>query len=212
VIGATPSAIAGVLQVGDVALQLVGQIFEQRHAPKGFAGLASGVLELARKLVVSRVKRRTGLAKRNQGQRRSGSRRPRSGPARDAQRGECIGEHEATLSVGVDDLHRLTVERRENVRGPVRRSRPACSRRADDAVDLDIGTYFGNGGHQASTAAAPAMSLFISPMPGAGLMHKPPESNVRPLPTKHSFFFSFARHVGQVNEARLVFRYPGPTA
>ena len=36
----------------------------------------------------------------------------------------------------------------------------------------------------AATAAAPAMSDFIVTMPVAGLMHRPPESNVMPLPTK----------------------------
>ena len=35
----------------------------------------------------------------------------------------------------------------------------------------------------AATAAAPAMSDFISHMPCAGLIDKPPESNVMPLPT-----------------------------
>ena len=34
-----------------------------------------------------------------------------------------------------------------------------------------------------TTAAAPAMSLFISCMPWAGLMVRPPESKVMPLPT-----------------------------
>jgi hypothetical protein len=34
-----------------------------------------------------------------------------------------------------------------------------------------------------STAAAPAMSLFIDSMPLAGLIERPPESNVMPLPT-----------------------------
>ena len=36
----------------------------------------------------------------------------------------------------------------------------------------------------AATAAAPAMSDFIVTMPVAGLMHRPPESNVMPLPTR----------------------------
>ncbi len=35
-----------------------------------------------------------------------------------------------------------------------------------------------------ATAAAPAMSHFIVSMPFAGLMQRPPESNVMPLPTK----------------------------
>jgi hypothetical protein len=35
----------------------------------------------------------------------------------------------------------------------------------------------------ASTAAAPAMSVFIRCMFNAGLIDKPPESNVMPLPT-----------------------------
>ncbi len=34
------------------------------------------------------------------------------------------------------------------------------------------------------TAAAPAMSHFIVPMPCAGLIDRPPESNVMPLPTR----------------------------
>ena len=35
----------------------------------------------------------------------------------------------------------------------------------------------------AITAAAPAMSLFISIIESAGLIERPPESNVMPLPT-----------------------------
>ncbi len=35
-----------------------------------------------------------------------------------------------------------------------------------------------------STAAEPAMSLFMAPMPSAGLMEMPPESKVSPLPTR----------------------------
>ena len=35
-----------------------------------------------------------------------------------------------------------------------------------------------------ATAAAPAMSHFIVSIPLAGLMHRPPESKVMPLPTK----------------------------
>jgi len=41
-----------------------------------------------------------------------------------------------------------------------------------------------------STAAAPPMSDFISPIPAAGLMHSPPESKVMPLPT-NTIFLSF---------------------
>ena len=40
----------------------------------------------------------------------------------------------------------------------------------------------------AITAAAPAMSLFISSMPAAGLIEMPPLSNVMPLPTSAIFF------------------------
>lgn len=36
------------------------------------------------------------------------------------------------------------------------------------------------------TSAAPPMSFFISRMPAAGLMLRPPESNVTPLPTSTS--------------------------
>lgn len=39
--------------------------------------------------------------------------------------------------------------------------------------------------------ACAAHVVFISPMPGAGLMHRPPESKVRPLPTNTSFFLGF---------------------
>ena len=39
----------------------------------------------------------------------------------------------------------------------------------------------------ASTAAAPAMSLFISSMPAAVLMDRPPESKVMPLPTSATY-------------------------
>jgi hypothetical protein len=40
--------------------------------------------------------------------------------------------------------------------------------------------------------AAPAMSHFMSPMDAAGLMHRPPASNVRPLPTNTTRFFALA--------------------
>jgi hypothetical protein len=39
----------------------------------------------------------------------------------------------------------------------------------------------------APTAAAPAMSDFISHMPAVGLMLMPPVSNVMPLPTSATF-------------------------
>ena len=42
----------------------------------------------------------------------------------------------------------------------------------------------------APTAAAPAMSDFISHMPAAGLMLMPPVSNVMPLPTRATRFGS----------------------
>ena len=35
------------------------------------------------------------------------------------------------------------------------------------------------------------MSCFISPMPAAGLIERPPESNVMPLPTKTIRRFAF---------------------
>ena len=41
-----------------------------------------------------------------------------------------------------------------------------------------------------TTAAAPAMSLFISFMLAAGLMVRPPESKVMPLPTRARWVFA----------------------
>ncbi len=38
-----------------------------------------------------------------------------------------------------------------------------------------------------SAVAAPPMSFFISSMPEAGLMSRPPVSNVTPLPTSATF-------------------------
>lgn len=37
---------------------------------------------------------------------------------------------------------------------------------------------------RARTSAAPPMSFFIIRIPAAGLMSRPPESNVTPLPTR----------------------------
>ncbi len=44
----------------------------------------------------------------------------------------------------------------------------------------------------ATTAAAPLISDFISPMPSAGFSAYPPESKVIPLPTKAIRFFGLA--------------------
>ena len=43
-----------------------------------------------------------------------------------------------------------------------------------------------------SVAADPAMSHFMSAIDPAGLMHRPPASNVRPLPTNTAFFLGRA--------------------
>ena len=46
------------------------------------------------------------------------------------------------------------------------------------------------------TAAAPAMSSFIVSMPAAGLIDRPPESKVIPLPTRARCLRPFARPDG----------------
>ena len=55
------------------------------------------------------------------------------------------------------------------------------------AVTVDRRPSAATGSTAAITAAAPAMSDFISYMPGAGLIERPPVSNVMPLPTSATF-------------------------
>src|SRR5688572_1639516 len=58
--------LAGVLQIGDVALELLAQVLEQRHPPKLLAGQRRSVLEALRRAIVFDVKRRARLAERHE--------------------------------------------------------------------------------------------------------------------------------------------------
>src|SRR5271165_5196227 len=59
----TAVAVAGLLQVGDVALDLLAEVFEKRHAPHLFARLLQRRPELARPVFVAGVPTRARRAK-----------------------------------------------------------------------------------------------------------------------------------------------------
>jgi hypothetical protein len=64
--------------------------------------------------------------------------RPRGTSDRASRVGERVGEDEPSFGVRIDDLHGLTVQRLEDVRGPVGVAIGHVLGGTDDAVDLDV--------------------------------------------------------------------------
>ena len=131
-------AIAGVLEIRGVALELVFEILEKRQAPHLLAAAADGGLELLGGRVIRRVPARAGVAEGDDagaGERRVvdeeiGLERSRVG--------EGVGEDQTSLGVGVDDLDALAVERRPHVAGAVRVAVGHVLGGGKDAVHLDV--------------------------------------------------------------------------
>ena len=100
---------------------------------------------------------------------------------------EAVGQHQPSLGVGVVDLDRLAVGRRDDVPGLDRAAarqvlggahdRHQPHRQAAGAAIAAIASI---------TAAPPDMSNFISAIFGPGFSEMPPLSNVTALPTKPS--------------------------
>ncbi len=118
---------------------------------------------------------------------------------------ERVGEREPSFGVGVVDLDGLSVERTNARRRACTSFPTACSRCRPRARAPRWGASLRRRAvAAASTAAAPAMSVFMSSMPSLVLSDRPPESKVTPLPTRTTRRSRARRRPGEVNEARLL--------
>ena len=120
--------------------------------------------------------------------------------------GQAVGEDEAALGVGVVHHDRLAVLGREDVaraRCALASGRFSAQQRMP--TTLTSGRSLPSARMVKSTAAAPAMSPFISHMWSPGFRLMPPESKVMPLPTRHDRLLrGLARDVAQDHHARRV--------
>src|SRR5262249_24339085 len=112
--GAAP-AIARVLEIGRVALELVLDVFEEWEPPHLLARRLDGGAEIVSGRLVRGIPTGTGVAKRDD----AGPRQRRIVDDEIGLEptgiGKCVGEDQATFRVGVDDLDTLAVERSPDV-------------------------------------------------------------------------------------------------
>ena len=100
-------ASAGVLDVGNVALDLIGVLLTQGQAPELFAGGGQSSLELADGLVVVGERAAVEHAESDDAGAGEGCRVDEVGCAELAGVGESVGENQAAFGVGVDDVDGL---------------------------------------------------------------------------------------------------------
>ena len=98
--------------------------------------------------------------------------------------GERVGKHEAAFRVGVDDLDGLAGHGGDDVAGALRIAVGMFSTMPMTPTALTLALRAASACIRPMTAAAPAMSPFMSSMPPAGLIEMPPVSKTTPLPTK----------------------------
>ena len=125
---------------------------------------------------------------------------------------EHVGQHEAALGVGVDDLDGLSRHRLDDVAGALR---VAVRHVLDEADDADARSPWPCARASAcirpTTQAAPAMSPFMSSMPAAGLIEMPPVSKQTPLPMKATGASPFLPPFQRITTTRLSRAEPWPT-
>ena len=177
-------ALADVLDVGDAAVDVAPVLLDQRQLPQHLVGVGGGGDQLADQPAV--------------GAEDGGAARPERGAHRRGQRGEVddavgplarrvgqrVGEHQATLGVGVEDLDGRAVVGAQHVAGADRACRSACSRRwRCSRAPRPAGAAPAAPTSRPSTTAAPAMSRFCACIESAVFSDRPPLSKVMPLPT-----------------------------
>jgi hypothetical protein len=147
-------ASAGVLDVGNVALDLVGVLFAQRQPPELLAGGGQRRVELGIGLVVVRERARIHDAQRHHA---GAGQRSRVDQVRRAQLlrvGEPIGQHQAAFGIGVDHVDGLAGHGGHHVAGLVGFAVGHVLRRADNADHAHLGLEQGNGAHGAQHGRA----------------------------------------------------------
>ena len=122
---------------------------------------------------------------------------------------ERVGENEASLGVGVGDLDRLAVRRREDVAGAVRVAAGHVLRRGDDGEhaqrDLQVGD---RADARRRPRRRPTCRPSCPPSRSDGFSEMPPVSKVIALPTRPSVTSPLraVRLVAHDDQARLVVR------
>src|SRR5262245_58096707 len=110
-------ALADVLEIGDVALELLAELGLERHAPESFAALLPRSLEALRELLI--VDERAGDTAAERDHARAGERREIDDLGRLELLGvsEDVGEDEAAFGVGVEHFDGEALLRAEDVAG-----------------------------------------------------------------------------------------------
>ena len=201
----TAPAIPRVLEVGDVALELVLEVFQERKLPELLARALGRRPEGIRELIAGGEEAGAVVPQRHDtsaGERRVvdddiGLELPRVR--------EAIRQDEPSFGVGVDDLDGLPVQRAEDVGRTVGARVRHVFRAPDDEVDLDVGLGGSYGRDQADDVRrAGHVGLHVAHA-GSGLDTKPTGVEGDALPHEDDLLLGlFRRRVDDVGEVRLV--------